>query len=591
MSPSEPTERFPRAALPERYRHPVAIGYGGMAEVYRAEDAVLGRTVAVKVLAERLGGDEEFRRRFRREAVSAARIAHQHVATVYDVGEHEGRPYLVMEHLPGGALADRIAGRPSPAEALEWIEQIASALDAAHAKGVVHRDIKPANLLLDATGHVKVADFGIARVLEGGGSTVTAAGTVLGTTGYLAPEQARAEPATFATDVYALAAVAFELFTGERPFGGRAAAAEMAAHLYEPVPRASDRAAGLPPEVDGVLARGMAKEQEDRPPSAGALAAELRAAVLGLAAAPPVTAPPPPPPEAAEPPPTPPPPPPPRRSVSRARRRGRLVPALVVLAVLLAAGGIAAAMLTSREPEPDGAALTRAGETGTASAEAPRPSEDEDRPGTEDDDPARDPAAARVQVDRSTARLSEGDAAGALPLAIAALETLQGSGDPYEGNAGYNAGRSLIDLGRCEEAVPFLEASADTGTESQNAIRRAALDEARACAGDGGGEPPDSTAPPHLEAAIALTDQATARIAEGDPAGALALAAEALTTLQGTGHRYEGNASYDAGRSLIDLGRCDEAIPLLERSLDIGTGTKDERRIRRETLKEAQRCD
>jgi serine/threonine-protein kinase len=587
MSPGEPTQRYPRAILPDRYRDPVPIGVGGMGEVYRASDAELGRVVAVKVLAEHLAGQEEFRRRFRREAVSAARIAHPHVATVYDVGEHAGRPYLVMEYLSGGALSNRIAGRPSREEAIAWIDQTAGALDAAHARGVIHRDIKPANLLLDASGNVKVADFGIARVLEGGGSTVTAAGTVLGTAGYLAPEQARAEPATEATDVYSLAVVAYELLTGVRPFGGRSIAAEMAAHLYEPVPPASGREPSLPPAVDRVLARGMAKEPEGRHASAGRFAAELRAAAM-LAPAPAaaeVPTPPPPVRDAA-----PPPPPPPERIVGRAGRRRPLAPVLVPLAVLLAAAGIGFAILGGGDDDPNRPAAD-AGTPTTTTERGATTAEVADRP--QPPDPL---AQARRDVDRSTALLSDGEAAAALPLATAAFETLRDSGDVYEGNAAYNAGRSLIDLGRCDEAVPYLEAAAGTGSESQNEIRQAALDEARACAGgddggdgdDGGGQDPP---PPSVNEAIALTDQSTAEMRDGDAEQALALAAQALDALAGTGHPYEGNASYNAGRSLIDLGRCGEALPLLQRSLDIGTGTKDERRIRRDTLKEARRCD
>ncbi|MDX6556863.1 MAG: serine/threonine kinase PknH [Miltoncostaeaceae bacterium] len=589
MNPGEPTKRLPRAILPDRYRDPVPIGMGGMGEVYRAQDAELGRTVAVKVLAEALADQQEFRRRFRREAVSAARIAHPHVATVYDVGEHAGRPYLVMEYLPGGALADRIAGRPAPEDAIRWIEQTAGALDAAHARGVIHRDIKPANLLLDASGNVKVADFGIARVLEGNaGSTVTAAGTVLGTAGYLAPEQARAEPATRATDVYSLSAVAYELLTGRRPFGGRSMAAEMAAHLYEPVPPASGREPSLPPEVDAVLARGMAKEPGGRYPSAGLMAAELRTATLGAGApAVAVAPPPPPPPSDPEPEPAPPPPPPaPERIVTRARRRS-LAPVLVPLAVLVAAFGVGAAVLAGGDggdpsrPAGDPRTTTTVERTASTEQVAERPP-----------DPL---AEARNAVDRSTALLSDGNASAALPLATSAYETLKGTGDPYEGNAAYNAGRSLVDLGRCDEAVPLLEASAGEGSESQNEVRQAALEEARDCAGGGStGDDDDddgSNAPQSIDEAIATTDASTAAMRDGDADQALSLAAQALDVLSGTGHPYEGNAAYNAGRSLIDLGRCGEAIPLLERSLDIGTGTKSERKIRREALKEAKRCD
>ncbi len=202
--------------LPPRYRDPVLVAIGGMGAVYRAHDERLGRDVAVKMPSEAIAADETASRRFRREAVSAARVHHEHVALVYDVGEHGGRPYLVMQYVPGGTIADRLAGgRPPRAQALEWVAQTAAALDAAHAAGVVHRDVKPANLLLDEGDRVKVADFGIARVLDDRATSLTLPGTVLGTTGYAAPEQAQGLPATPASDVYALAKVAAELLGGE----------------------------------------------------------------------------------------------------------------------------------------------------------------------------------------------------------------------------------------------------------------------------------------------------------------------------------------------------------------------------------------
>ena len=481
MSPGEPTQRFPRAILPDRYRDPVPIGLGGMGEVYRARDAELGRVVAVKVLAEHLAGQQEFRRRFRREAVSAARIAHPHVATVYDVGEHAGRPYLVMEYLSGGALSDRIAGRPSREEAIAWIEQTAGALDAAHARGVIHRDIKPANLLLDASGNVKVADFGIARVLEGGGSTVTAAGTVLGTDRV---PRARAGPRR----------------AGHRGHGrllagrGGLRAADRGAALRRAVDGGRD---GRPPVRAGAAGVGeRAEPAAGGRPGAGARDGEgaRGRATRARATSRPSCAPPrcsprrPPPPrfrlrrprrpprEAA-----PPPPPPPERIVSRAGPRRALAPVLVPLAVLLAAAGVGIAMLGGGDDDPNRPAAD--GGTTTTVERRATTAEVADRP--EPPDPL---AQARRDVDRSTALLSDGEAAAALPLATAAFETLRGSGDVYEGNAGYNAGRSLIDLGRCDEAVPYLEAAAGTGSESQNEIRQAALEEARACAGDEGGD-------------------------------------------------------------------------------------------------------
>src|SRR5256714_5167723 len=197
--------------LPPRYRSPKRIARGGMGEVYRATDSTLGRAVAVKVLAERYSRDDAIRQRFTREALAAARLSGEpHIVTIFDVGEHAERPFIVMEYLSGGSLEDWIRrdGAQSPAQALEWLEQAAVALDAAHRHGVVHRDVQPANLLLDRNGNVHVADFGIASAA--GTDSLTMTGTVLGTAGYLSPEQAQGEPATPASRRHALAVVALE---------------------------------------------------------------------------------------------------------------------------------------------------------------------------------------------------------------------------------------------------------------------------------------------------------------------------------------------------------------------------------------------
>ena len=190
-----------------------------MGEIYRAEDAQLERTVAIKLLAAAFANDDSVRERFTREALAAARLSRApSTVTIFDVGEHEGRPYIVMEYFPGGSLADRLAaeGAQPLGRTLEWLRETAAALDAAHAHGIVHRDVKPANLLLDDEGGVHVADFGVASAAHLGAMTET--GTVVGTAGYLSPEQARGERATAASDRYALAVVAFELLTGTRPF-------------------------------------------------------------------------------------------------------------------------------------------------------------------------------------------------------------------------------------------------------------------------------------------------------------------------------------------------------------------------------------
>lgn len=269
-----------RPALPLRYATPEPIAHGGMGEVYRATDERLGRTVAIKVLAERYARNDEFHARFLREARTAASLSREpYVVAIYDVGETEDDlPFIVMEHAAGGTVADRLQGGPVPPEqALRWLEQAAEALDAAHARGVIHRDVKPANLLIAEDGTIRVTDFGIARAA--GNDTLTAAGTVLGSSGYMAPEQARGEPATPATDRYALACVAFELLTGRRPFERESPAAEAAAHATDEPPSPRTLEPGLPAALDAAFARGLAKRPEARHASCAELVADLRSAL------------------------------------------------------------------------------------------------------------------------------------------------------------------------------------------------------------------------------------------------------------------------------------------------------------------------
>ena len=263
-------------SLPDRYRVVRHIANGGMASVWEAHDELLARAVAVKLLAPHLSEDERARKRFEREARAAAGLSsHQNVVTIYDVGEHEGRAFMVMELLRGGSVADvlRRGDVPDPQRALRWLGEAASALDAAHEAGVVHRDIKPANLLLDDRDRLAVADFGIARLAWE--EQVTQTGQVLGTASYISPEQAMGDPATAASDRYALAVVAFELLTGRKPFNAEHFAAQARAHVEDPPPRASETADGLPRAVDDVLDRGMAKQPGDRWPSAAELVQRL----------------------------------------------------------------------------------------------------------------------------------------------------------------------------------------------------------------------------------------------------------------------------------------------------------------------------
>src|SRR4051794_39467440 len=271
-----------RISLPDRYRVVRHLANGGMASVWEAHDELLDRAVAVKLLASHLGEDERARRRFQREARAAAGLSsHPHVVTIYDVGEHNHRVFMVMEIMRGGTLGDRLrSGREIPhATALRWLREAAGALDTAHEAGVVHRDIKPANLLLDQNDRLAVADFGIARLAWE--DQLTATGQVLGTAAYLSPEQAMGKPATAASDRYALAVVAYELLTGTRPFEAEHFAAQARAHVEDPVPPASSHERDLSPAVDAVLERGLAKDPDDRWPSSAAFVAALERTLAG----------------------------------------------------------------------------------------------------------------------------------------------------------------------------------------------------------------------------------------------------------------------------------------------------------------------
>ncbi len=271
-------------ALPDRYRLEGGIAAGGMAAVYAAHDTVLDRPVAVKVLADHLNDDETARRRFEREARAAAALSnHPGVVTIFDVGEFNGRAFIVMERRDGGTIAQ--AGRVEPERALQWLATVAEALDAAHERGVIHRDIKPGNLLLDDRGAVAVADFGIASIASES-ERFTQTGQVLGTAAYLSPEQACGEPATSASDRYALAVVAYELLTGEKPYTTANFAAQARAHIEEPPPDAP----GLPRAAQDALKRGLAKDPGDRWPTSRAFVDALSKAMDGPSASPPPTA-------------------------------------------------------------------------------------------------------------------------------------------------------------------------------------------------------------------------------------------------------------------------------------------------------------
>jgi eukaryotic-like serine/threonine-protein kinase len=461
-----------------------------MASVWVAEDLTLGRLVAIKLLSQQFLGDSEAVRRFEREARAAASLSsHPNVVTIFDVGEQEGRPFIVMEYMSGGSLADVKRGGRQPARqsVLRWLEEAASALDAAHERGIVHRDVKPANLLLDERDSLGVTDFGIARVAFD--TTVTRTGQVLGTAAYLSPEQAAGEPASPASDRYALAVVAYELLTGGRPFGGEGFAIQASQHMEaDPVPPSARTSRSLPRAVDRVLLRGLEKDPQARWPSAGAMVSALEEALdrSPEAAVPPTAVTEPlghrarasgPPTRTAIRPPV-----RPRPPVAAPQRRPRrwVAPAVLTLAALALVAALASLgpgdgdqrpaeerpKTTAREPTTS-APRPDAGETSRQPAPQPAPTAD-----------GRNASQLNAEGHRL---MNAGRYEEAIPPLKAAVARCGDSTvvDPCA-YALYNLGRSLRLAGRPDEAIPILERrlripnQQDTVREELDAARRAA---------------------------------------------------------------------------------------------------------------------
>jgi serine/threonine-protein kinase len=522
--------------LPPRYRVVRHVANGGMATVWAAEDAVLERLVAVKVLAAGYAADVSARRRFTREARAAARVSdHNNVVTIFDIGEHDGQAFIVMEHFAGGTVADRLrSGDPIPVPlAVRWLRETASALDAAHAADIVHRDVKPGNLLLDENGRLAVGDFGIASLA--GETAMTAAGQVLGTAAYLSPEQARGHAATPASDRYSLAVVAFELLCGRRPFEGATPMAQARARV-EQEPAAPTGACA---DAGPALIWGLAREAVDRPRTAKLFVDELEAALAGeagltrvmprrvasaewtdrprfgrdaladttahdvdvAAARPDAVAVPVPVAAAAsaearrpvrrEPPPDP---------VARSRsphRKAFMLAGLAVACVTVGAGAaligdngndggrdVAAPRAVSSKPQgsapPSKPSATAAGAAATpatpqpgagASSSAPSGTATAQTPAT----PAPDDGRSAAAIDNAGYAMLPGNPQGALPLLARAVEKFRAAGDTSSTDYAfslYNYGWALRLAGRPAEAIPFLEERLQISNFKRGIVRK-----------------------------------------------------------------------------------------------------------------------
>jgi eukaryotic-like serine/threonine-protein kinase len=268
--------------IADRYELQASVGTGGMSTVYRAFDTLLERNVALKILHERYGEDEDYIARFRREARAAARLSHPNIVTVIDRGEQGGKEFIVFELVEGQNLKELVERRgPLPVRrALELGLAVGRALAFAHGEGIIHRDVKPQNVLLDADGRAKVTDFGIARTIDAVGTTET--GTVLGTSHYVAPEQARGERVDAQTDVYSFGVVLWELLAGDVPYGGENFLTVAMRHVNDPVPSVLDRRPDTPLRLATLIERCMAKEPADRPDSMEAVVDELEACLAEL---------------------------------------------------------------------------------------------------------------------------------------------------------------------------------------------------------------------------------------------------------------------------------------------------------------------
>jgi eukaryotic-like serine/threonine-protein kinase len=468
--------------LAGRYRPLRILGTGGMARVHLAEDERLGRRVAVKQMHAHSADDAALR--FEREAKLGASLNHPNLVSIYDI-ETEGESVLiVMEYVEGETLQDTIArGTPAPERVAEIVRDIASGLDHAHRHGVVHRDVKPANILIRRDGTAKLADLGIASAAEQ--TSITRSGVVMGTAAYMAPEQLEGGKAGPQTDVYALAAVAFEALSGQKARTGKTPLEVAHQVVNGPAPDLARSWHGAPPGVVSALARGLAREPGERHSTAGAFADELtrglRARVAQAAPATertapmPVTA---------------------RHAPERPARRN-WIPAAAIVVLLALAAVLGAGLLDGGDdPDParDAVSNRQTPAPGSSGEKADRRTAAEGRDGApvappSADAPAEQPAASEpagddpVELnDQGYALMQAGDYDSAIPLlerAVAAYP--EGSQELTYAYALYNLGRSLRLAGRPDEAIPILERRLEIPNQTETVQRE--LDAARAEAG------------------------------------------------------------------------------------------------------------
>lgn len=255
-----------------RYEIKSELGRGGMATVYKAFDPLSEREVALKVLPREMLHDPQFRVRFEREIKTVAALEHPAIVPIYDVGEEDGQPYYVMRFMPGGSLQERIAQGPlSLQETARILNKLAPALDEAHTKGIIHRDLKPGNILFDRAGEPYISDFGIAKIAQSKGTTVTG-GAIIGTPAYMSPEQAQGDQVDGRSDIYALGVILYEMLTGVQPYQATTPMAVVVKHLTEPIPHILDANPNLPPDIEPVIEKAMAKNRDARFSTAAELA-------------------------------------------------------------------------------------------------------------------------------------------------------------------------------------------------------------------------------------------------------------------------------------------------------------------------------